>query len=255
MFNRNLTLVLVIVVSGVLICANANAQIVQKGLISFWTFDKDDIDGDTVKDVGGENHGTMIGGPEVVKGKVGEALKFDGEDDYVVVPHSEGLDFQTDEATVEAWIYPNAIEADKHCLYRKADVRDKFIFRLNGSNLELYLETDAGPNNIMAGNIEANRWQHVLGRYDGSNVEVFVDGISVGSVAHSGNIVSDVADAYIGSRPSDRRYNGIIDELRVYNRALSAAEIRQNMNAEGFAVIKPTHKLAIIWGRIKRGGL
>ena len=80
---------------------------------------------------------------------------------------------------------------------------------------------------------------------------MFVDGVSAGGVAHSGNIVSDVADAYIGSRPLDRRYNGIIDELRVYNRALSAAEIRQNMNAEGFAVITPTHKLAIIWGKIK----
>ncbi len=68
-------------------------------------------------------------------------------------------------------------------------------------------------------------------------------------MAHSGNIVSDTADAYIGSRPSDRRYNGLIDELRVYDRALSAKEIRQNMNAQGLAVT--THKLTITWGEVK----
>jgi hypothetical protein len=42
----------------------------------------------------------------------------DREDDYVEVPHSEELDFQTDEATVEAWICPDAIEADRHTLYK-----------------------------------------------------------------------------------------------------------------------------------------
>ena len=252
MFIRTLTIVLIVVVTSFLMCAFvAKAQVIQKGLISYWTFDEPDIDGDTVKDVWGNNHGTMVGVPQIVQGKLGEALEFDGEDDYVKVPHSAELDFQTDEATVEAWIYPNAIVADKHTLYRKADVTDKFIIRLNGSNLELYLQTDAGSNSIATGNIEASKWQHVSGRYDGSNLEVFIDGISVGSVEHSGNLVSDVADAYIGSRPSDRRYSGIIDEIRLYNRALSEAEIRQNMNAQGFAVIASTCKLAISWGKIR----
>jgi hypothetical protein len=252
MCSKISTLFLIAVVTSFLMCAFvAEAQVVQQGLISYWTFDEADIDGDTVRDVSGNNHGTMVGDPQIVAGKVGEALEFDGEDDYVKVLHSEDLDFQTDEATVEAWIYPNAIEADKHTLYRKADVTDKFIIRLNGSSLELYLETDAGSNNIAAGSIEANRWQHVSGRYDGSNLEVFIDGISVGSVGHSGNLVSDVADAYIGSRPSDRRYSGIIDEMRLYNRALSEAEIRQNMDAQGFAVIAPTCKLAISWGKVR----
>jgi len=229
----------------------AECQVVKDGLVGFWTFDESDVEGETVKDIVAGNNGTMIGDPKIVEGKVGKALEFDGEDDYVKALHSQDLDFQTDEATVEAWIYPNAIEADKHTIYRKADVKDKFIFRLNGSNVEFYLETDAGPNNILAGDIEASKWQHVLARYDGSNMEVFVNGISVGSVAHSGNIVSDTADVYIGSRPSDRRYNGIIDELRVYNRALSAKEISQNMKAQGFAVIATTRKLAITWGGIK----
>ena len=229
----------------------AECQVVKDGLISFWTFDESDVEGETVRDIVSGNDGTIMGDPKIVEGKVGEALEFDGEDDYVEIPHSEDLDFQTDEATVEAWIYPNVIEADKHTIYRKADVTDKFILRLNGSNAEFYIQTDVGSNNVLAGNIEANKWQHVLGRYDGSDMELFVDGISVGSVSHSGNIVSDVADAYIGSRPSDRRYSGRIDELLVYNRALSEAEILQNMNAQGFAVMTSIHKLAVTWGEIK----
>jgi hypothetical protein len=248
----NKALITVLTVMAIFIYAyTAECQAVRDGLVSFWTFDKSDVEGETVKDIVSGNDGTITGDPRTAQGKVGEALEFDGEDDYVKVLHSQDLDLQTNEATIEAWIYPNAIEADKHTIYRKADATDKFIFRLNGSNVEFYLETDAGPNNILAGNIEASMWQHVLGRYDGSNMEVFVDGISAGNVAHSGNIVSDAADVYIGSRPSDRRYNGLIDELRVYNRALSATEIRQNMNAQGFAVMTPTHKLAITWGKIK----
>ena len=229
----------------------AECQVARDGLVGFWTFDESDVEGEIVKDIVGGNDGTMTGDPKIVEGKVGKALEFDGEDDYVKISHSQDLDFQTDEATVEAWIYPNVIEADKHTIYRKADVTDKFILRLNGSNAEFYMETDVGPNNVLAGEIEAGKWQHVLGRCDGSSMEVFVNGVSVGSVDHSGNIVTDEADVYIGSRPSDRGYNGRIDEVRVYNRALSAAEIRQNMNAQGFAVMTSTHRLAITWGEIK----
>ena len=67
----------------------AEAQPVQDGLAAYWAFDADTIEGDTVKDVWGDHDGTIFGDPEIVIGQVGQALRFDGEADYIEVPDSE----------------------------------------------------------------------------------------------------------------------------------------------------------------------
>ena len=58
-------------------------SVVTDGLVSYWTFDRHNIVGGTVKDIWGENDGTIVGNPKVVKGYVREALKLDGPRDYV----------------------------------------------------------------------------------------------------------------------------------------------------------------------------
>ena len=57
--------------------------IVTEGLVSYWTFDEKDLTGFTVKDVWGENDARIVGAPKIVDGQVGEALEFDGANDYV----------------------------------------------------------------------------------------------------------------------------------------------------------------------------
>ena len=59
------------------------ATIVTDGLVSYWTFDEQDITDNTVKDVWGNNNGTIVGEPKIVAGQVGDALQFDGAKDYV----------------------------------------------------------------------------------------------------------------------------------------------------------------------------
>ena len=93
MLNKMLVIAFT-VIATIFMCANmAKSQVVTKGLVSYWTFDRTDINGDTVKDVFGENDGTMKGNPKVVEGKVSQALEFDG-DDYVDfgVPESLNMD-------------------------------------------------------------------------------------------------------------------------------------------------------------------
>ena len=82
MSNKMLFISFAVIVTVFMYTNMAKAQVVTEGLVSYWTFDKTDIDGDTVKDVFGENDGTMKGDPKVVEGKVSQALEFDG-DDYV----------------------------------------------------------------------------------------------------------------------------------------------------------------------------
>ena len=82
----------------------ALASIVTDGLVSYWTFDRGYITNKTVKDVWGDNNGTLIGNPKVVPGQVGEALEFDGIDDFVNLTTLGDFGGQIGTSSFEAWI-------------------------------------------------------------------------------------------------------------------------------------------------------
>ena len=77
-----LILMLIIITMNATIHA---ATIVTDGLVSYWTFDKDDIIGKTVKDVWSENDATVMGNPTITDGYLKQGLKFDGAEDYVIL--------------------------------------------------------------------------------------------------------------------------------------------------------------------------
>lgn len=102
----------------------AAQRIVADGLISHWSFDKADIQGDTIEDAWGNNDGTIVGAPRVVEGKVGEALELNGVDQYVDVGHpADGsLDFGQDiDFTIAAWIKVSETPADQYTIVSKGD--------------------------------------------------------------------------------------------------------------------------------------
>ena len=78
--------------------------VVTDGLVSYWTFDEQDIAGGTVKDVWGENDGKIVGNPKVVDGQVGEALEFDGSDDYVNLTNLGDFGEKVGASTLKAWV-------------------------------------------------------------------------------------------------------------------------------------------------------
>ena len=83
-----------IVLFALTVMANLAKADCPEGLVSYWSFDKNTINGDTVRDLCGDNDGTMINDPEVVNGVYGQALKFSGAN-HVEVPDSESLAFET----------------------------------------------------------------------------------------------------------------------------------------------------------------
>ena len=99
-------LVLIFMVLAAMWADTATAEIVKDGLVGYWTFDQENIVGDTVRDVVGNNHGTMGGGPEIVAGKYGEALEFDG-DDYVDIGDIEMDDWP--EISVSVWFNTDSV--------------------------------------------------------------------------------------------------------------------------------------------------
>ena len=79
-------------------------SVVTDGLVSYWTFDRHQVVGGTVKDVWGENDGTIVGNPKVVSGYVREALEFDGPRDYVNLTNLGDFGSQIGASTFEAWV-------------------------------------------------------------------------------------------------------------------------------------------------------
>ena len=104
MLNKTAAIAFVLSISVVFMYADTTkAQIVKEGLVSYWTLDEADTDGKAIEDVWGNNDGTIMGDPEMVEGKIGDALKFDGIDDYVDCGNDGSLDFGRKELTVAAW--------------------------------------------------------------------------------------------------------------------------------------------------------
>jgi|GEM_PF-1259719 len=160
-------------------------------------------------------------------GKVNGAMEFDGSDDYIKVTNSASLSSPGNTLTIGAWIKPTTIAPGEQTILRKGS---SYLLRLKGANLSTNvrisaswrLSTDA-PNVI-----SPSVWSHVATVYNGTNVLYYVNGVDVtpSSIPLTGTIEPDPSGSYIISQ-SGLVFNGLIDEVRVWNRSLSAAEVAQ----------------------------
>ena len=224
----------------------SEAQFVEDGLISYWSFDAADIDGDTAKDIFGDHDGTIFGDPEVVEGQVGEALEFDGTGDYVEIPET-GDWSEYNEFTIDLWMNTYNLSGN-HELATKDDG-----WYLEQRNRTLFFVVHgAAPALEPANTLESETWYHVVGTQDGDELKLYLNGEEIGSRAHA-DVPAANLDFYIGVHGHDNSllFNGAIDEVRFYSRALNENEVMQNFEAEGFKAVNSTGKLALTWGEVK----
>ena len=217
----------------------------QSGCLAHWSFDEGS--GDTAHDSSGnEYHGTLQVGNDNVNGKWvagvrGTALSFDGTDDYVNIPYSD-LDLTTS-LTFAAWIktsdtnhhmYLMAIRTvttggDRYGMwFRIMDDDNKFWATL-GDGGGISSDTLSSATRLTDGN-----WHHVALTRNGQDWKIYVDGIlDASDILHSNNIRYHnsythryIANSYETSYP----FNGLMDEICMYNRALTASEIQNLFN-------------------------
>jgi hypothetical protein len=202
------------------------------GLVGAWGFNEDS--GTTVTDSSGNNNtGTIIGATRTTAGKYGSALSFNGTNARVRVNSSASLNVTTG-LTLEAWVRPTASQSAWRTIVQKQS--DAYF--LNASN-------DNGPLFPSGGGIfggvttyvsasaanPINVWTHVALTYDGAMLRLYVNGTQVASQARTGNIQITSNPLWIGgNNPYGEYFRGLIDEVRVYNRALTQAEIQADMN-------------------------
>lgn len=262
--------IIALVVLVVCAVAQVEAQeFVTAGLVSFWTFDRDTIDGDTVKDVWGGNDGKMTDTVAAV-GMVNEGLEFNGSSSLIDIDEDPSLDI-TDAMSMDAWIKISVWQADPNrniimARYNAGENKRYLQFALNPdnglatymgySNGTAYFQTQKGGQNLDW----IDQWVHVAFTWDHSDgglSKLYVNGEEIGAYANQEPLEEplvpyDVPWTIGAMAHNSRFFSGVMDEVRIYNRRLSDDEITRNFNARSNIIaVQPAGKLAATWGEAK----
>jgi hypothetical protein len=207
------------------------AKPLPSGLIAYWTFDEGS--GTSANDAVGSNHGTLVNGPTWTAGKSGQAILFDGVDDVVNIPDATIFDFGSGDFSVSAWFKTTSAK-DHHIINFRQDDNDPHIELYLAPTPFGYLGTHLLPGDVRI-SYETNRvddgtWHHAAavlqnGLTDG--YKLYLDGVLVGTNTYSGSL-QDWDTVHIGDMDAgSRAFDGAIDEVMVFNRALSDEEISE----------------------------
>ena len=250
--------------------ADAIIGAVEDGLIAYWSFDKDTVKIKTeAVDILSGLAAAVHGDPELAPAgdcKVGECVLFDGSVDRFLVEDSTPpkIDRDWEEITLECWVYINALDdswnriislddmpantAVASLYYDDDDNQHGFFVRAGGKS------TVAAQDNVLE-DIPLEEWLHLVGTYDGATVHYYVNGkqekryAMKGGKLPKGGLLLGIGDRSDGCDCDT--IQGYIDEFRIYDRVLSAAEVENNMKATGLDVSPSDSKLSVTWGHIK----
>jgi len=240
------------------------------GLVSWWQ--ADGFANDTV----GGNNGILVNGAGFGTGEVGQAFSFNGVNQYVNVPRAPSLDVGG-QLTIDCWV--NVDPSMPIGSRIQGLVTSDFCgIEIGGSlGVILFISTNSGGSFVATSDINgsgavfpAGQWHHVAGTYDGSKLQFYLDGQPYGKPQPASGAISPMLSSSfvtIGSEDGrtycpictpGRYFKGLIDEVDIFNRALSASEIAAIYNAGamgkcGWAagvVVPPTNQLVIVGANV-----
>ena len=173
------------------------------------------------------NNGTLTNGPTFNSDNMG-SIVFDGTNDYAPLGTS-GFSFGSSSGTLSAWAKTNSISGGYTWVVsygNNSGSQSRFI-GINGST---YYFGGYG-NDITASGVPLNTWFNMVGVYDGTNASMYINGVLVsGPTAKTWNTTAN--NAQIGRQTNGAQYwNGNIAQVQIYNKALTALEVKQNYNA------------------------
>ena len=192
------------------------------GMVAWWPGDGNALD------LAGGNNATWLGTVAYTTGEVGQAFSLNGSS-YLQVPSSASLS-PTAAITIDAWIHPTATATSRIVDKITAGGNDGYLLDLYGGKLRLLVDS-VGLSG--ATTLQANTTYHVAGTFDGTTMTVYVNGSSDGSVPYNGTIPVNALPVRIGvdSTGAANFFTGWVDEVEIFNRALSQAEIQSIVSA------------------------
>lgn len=258
--------------------ASAQSQVILPEPLLWLQFDEGE--GSIVRDASGhENHATLHGDAERVTGfrgtlheggslaleqDAGGAVRF-GEGRWATVPHDDMFNV-TREMTVACWVKlegdaPGGVDAAmsyQQAAFEKGAAWGEGLYSLmpdfnNNVLFQAHDLHDACDDELQGGYILGDGWRHIAGTWDSDTIRVYVDGEKIDDLSCPGDMGSNSEPIYIGARGGEQRWLlGVLDELYVYDVALTDAEVK--VLYEGNEIIdSPPGPLATQWGRIRSG--
>ena len=214
------------------------AEVLADGPVLYWRLDE--TAGITAMDASGHNHhgtynGTLqFGQPGAIVGDTDTAVSFEGG----AIDAGGIFDFAgTEPYTLEAWIRPTTIDTVYRHVFNKDSTdgngRQQYgMFVRSSSGLGFERFVDSTGFNIVTGSPPLNVYTHVVGTYDGTKLQLFVNALSVGTVNDSRSAASKDAPFFVGTKYIDvGAFVGDIDEVAVYDKALSAERVQAHYDA------------------------
>ena len=227
-----------------------------QGLVLNFSFDEGS--GDVAEDTSGNGHDGVIDKPTWVDGKFGKALQFAGAGSgtFVTVESTDALN--VNECTFMAWINAETWEGTRQIVGKSVhggcSGRAQYGLFSEGGTFKLRFETEGGRADINADLPETGKWLHVAFTNDGEKAVLYIDG----EISAEGDIpgaLKSIDDPLRIAQDCDRPNNvftGMIDEVRLWNRALSQDDINILKDLSSQATpVDPLGKLSTTWGSLK----
>jgi hypothetical protein len=215
------------------VAVTLNVAAAASNLVGAWGFDEPS--GTTAADASGRGNAGTISGATRATGKSGGALSFDGVNDWVTIPDANVLDLTTG-MTIEAWINPVAVGSGWRTVVFKEQPASLIYALYAGDGTgrpatDVFTNADRGVSG--SATTPLNAWTHLASTYDGTTLRLYVNGVQAATRAVTGAIKVSTGVLRIGGNGTwnDEWFSGLIDEVRLYNRALTAAEIQTDMAA------------------------
>ncbi|MBF0430968.1 MAG: LamG domain-containing protein [Fibrobacteria bacterium] len=213
-----------------------------RDLAGYWPFDE--ASGDSVFDISGNNHNGFIYGPLRADGVSGGALNFDPADSYVEIsePEDNSLDYGKDaDFTLSVWFNTS------NPTPRPGGSDQRFITKqeINGNMYTLAMDTDGRINfelrskeagntllrNKSLANMADGKWHHALGVRKGNETIIYVDGVKENTTTATNASLENDSNLVLGALDKDHsNFYGLMDEVRIYNRALENFEVKTLFN-------------------------
>lgn len=215
----------------------------------------DELDGDVVKDLSEfGNDATFKGNPKLIEGVFGQAIEFDGKTSGQIPDHSS-LDI-VDGITIEFWAIVKGGEAIQSGV-EKGVAWVSGLYNLaalyNGGTILQFFDLPEPCNDENIGpSIQDGEWHFLAGTWDGEDILLYIDGKVEAEMPCKGELKPNNDPLFIGARGGSGRFlTGALDEIKMYNYALTKEELLKDMAEPLTLPVEAQNKLATIWARLK----
>jgi len=203
---------------------------VDPAMIGWWKLEDEDS-GTAVDYSGWDHHGRLVGNPQWVQGYAGDAMKFDGIDDYVDLGNPSDWPVGASPRSMCAWAKAAALGGGWRWIAAYGSAGTGLAMFIGQNGTDLY-GGGYGDDVSKTGFWNLDVWHHICLTYDGTTARLYADGVEVASVPKAWNLT--LGRAHIGRQVNDATefWSGMVDDVRLYNVALTPEQILEVMQGD-----------------------